>query len=267
MTFGWQEAPDGDFAVIGDPISHSKSPQMHEAAYRELGLSYRYFAIQVPSGEVTSALDKLREQGYLGVNVTVPHKEEALTWAQNVEPLALAVRAANTFRLSDRSCINTDAPGFLDTLEELELTNKKVLVLGAGGTARAISYALIHKGYDIQLFNRTRSRAVSLANDLGLPTSDVIETADPSGTGLIVNTTSASLNSHALPILWDRAANDAVAYDMMYANPVTPFLASASQYGLRTVDGLGMLAAQGARSFEWWLGIKAPRLAMLEAIR
>ena len=268
MTFSWREAPEADFAVIGDPVKHSLSPKMHGAAYQALGLPYRYVAVQVPPGQVEEALARLKSLGYKGINVTVPHKEDALAWAQVREPLATKVRAANTLRLSDRACINTDAPGFLDTLAPFHPEKKSALMLGAGGSARALAVALLSAGYDdLKLYNRTVSKAYTLAEELGLNAGQVVESADPAGASLILNTTSASLQMDDLPILWDRAEKGALAYDLMYAKPSTPFLASASRYGLQTMDGLQMLVAQGARSFEWWLGIDAPRESMLKAIQ
>ena len=267
MTFPWREAPEGDFAVIGDPVVHSRSPRMHKAAYEALGLPYTYHAIQVPSGEVEEALARLTLLGYQGINVTVPHKEEALNWADVVEPLAAKVRAANTLRLSDRACINTDAPGFLDTLAQFKPQVKSVLLIGAGGSARALIVALLDDGYVVNLTNRTLQKAYALADEFASDRLNVLETADPFDCALILNTTSASLNKEELPILWENAQSNALAYDLMYARPTTPFLAKAASLGLRTMDGLPLLVAQGARSFEWWLGLGAPRQVMQEAIQ
>ncbi len=266
VTYPWIEAPAAEFAVIGDPVTHSLSPLMHGAAYRKLGLPYRYVAIHVVPGQVAAALDRLRTLGYRGVNVTVPHKEEALAWAEDVEPLAARVRAANTLRLADQSCINTDAPGFLVTLLDFHPKEKTALLLGAGGSARAIAVALLGAGYSLSLYNRTFSKALSLAEELGIPRNSVLQQANPSGAALLVNTTSASLNNDELPILWDMVEPETLAYDLMYSKMPTPFLKSAALHKLATLDGLRMLVAQGARSFEWWLGLPAPRDAMLEAI-
>ncbi len=265
-VFRWREAPDGEFAVIGDPVAHSLSPRMHESAYKELELPYRYHAVHVAPGEVDQALHRLTGLGYRGVNVTVPHKEEALAWAANAEPLARRVRAANTLLLADRACINTDAPGFLDTLADFKPKRRTALLLGAGGSARAVAVALAEAGYDLAIFNRTQSKAEALVAGLDLRGARILDAADPAGCALIVNTTSASLQNDELPIQWDRAEPGALAYDLMYRAEQTPFLVAASRRGLRTRDGLGMLVAQGARSFEWWLGIAPPRDVMLRAI-
>ena len=266
-VYSWREAPEGDFAVIGDPVAHSLSPRMHMAAYRALALPYRYNAIHVPRGEVVMALNHLNSLGYRGINVTVPHKEEVLSWASDVDPLAKQVRAANTLRMTDRACINTDAPGFMDTLEPYSGFRKTVLLLGAGGSARAIAVALLDSSFEVFLYNRTHSKAVALAVELGMEPSHVRLEPDPSGVAFIVNTTSASLTNDEIPIPWERAETEALAYDLMYAKEPTPFLKAAARRGLPGLDGRNLLAAQGARSFEWWLDIPAPRTVMLEAIQ
>lgn len=265
--FSWRDAPAADFAVIGDPVSHSLSPRMHTAAYAALGLNLRYVAIHVPACEVVPALDHLRSLGYRGVNVTVPHKESALDWCSEAESLARRVRAVNTVRLADRSGINTDAPGFLDTLADLLLgpSPELVLLLGAGGSARALTCALAEAGWQVRIYNRTRSRAEEMVANLGVD-AEVLDAADPTGARLILNTTSASLQGAEVAIPWQCAEPDAVAYDLMYAKEPTPFLAAASAHGLRTCDGLPLLVAQGARSLEWWLDVSAPRDAMRAAL-
>lgn len=262
-VFEWQDAPEAEFAVIGDPVSHSLSPKMHLAAYASLGLPFRYVAIQVAPGDVRASLELLKKRGYWGVNVTVPHKEEALGWPTEVEPLALHVRAANTLDLRSGACINTDAPGFMETLAPLKVPRKDALVLGAGGSARALVYALVEAGWQVRIFNRTHEKAEAMAEEIG---GRAVSVAAPENAGLILNTTSASLSGSDLPIAWAETAPDAIAYDLMYAKEPTPFLRTAAAHGLRTVDGRPLLAAQGALSFEWWLSRPAPRQVMLEAL-
>lgn len=263
-VFSWREAPAADFAVIGDPVAHSRSPWMHGAAYRELGLDLRYVAVHVPVGEVAEALDRLSSLGYQGVNVTVPHKEAAMEWCVQVEPTARRVRAVNTVRLSDRSGVNTDAPGFMDTLRDLGLEQGGTcLMLGAGGSARALAVALEEAGWRLRIWNRTASRAEEMVSSLGL-SAEVLEEPQVEGAGLLLNTTSASLSGAELPIDWSVVSSASVAYDLAYGQ--SPFLATAAAHGLRTCDGLPLLVAQGARSLEWWLGVEAPRRQMAEAI-
>jgi len=262
--FPWREAPQADFGVIGDPVAHSLSPAMHAAAYRELGLDLRYIAIHVPPGEVAKALDRLSAMGYQGINVTVPHKEEVLSWATGADAFARRARAANTLRLSDRTAINTDAPGFLDTLDGRVKPGAEVLMIGAGGSARALAIALVATGYRVKIQNRTHAKAEEIAEISG---ALAVSELDPHGAELIVNTTSASLYGADLLIPWERAEPGALAYDLAYAPSKTPFMVAAERHGLRAIDGRELLMAQGARSLEWWLGVTAPRAAMLGALR
>lgn len=261
VAYEWHEVPPADFAVIGDPVAHSRSPQMHEAAYRALGLNLRYVAVRVSAGKVGDALDHFREIGFKGVNVTVPHKAEAMDWGDPDE-LAEKIGVANTIDLHSRIATNTDAPGFLDTLEPFVFPKgASALILGAGGSARAIAAVLPSAGFEVSIWNRTPIRAEELAGEFGLSPVD-LATADYD---LVVNTTSAGLSRERLPLDWDRARPSTVAYDLVYGN--TPFLQEAEERGLRTLDGKELLVAQGARSFEFWLGIAPPREVMREAIQ
>ncbi|MEZ0325713.1 MAG: shikimate dehydrogenase [Fimbriimonas sp.] len=262
-VYEWRDAPVADFAVIGDPIGHSLSPAMHQAAYRELGVPYRYVAIHVPPGGVAAALDHLKALGYRGVNATVPHKQEVIDWCEEVEPFARRVGAANTISLDVPAtrCINTDAPGFMETLPALPET---VLLLGAGGSARSLAAALSDCGCRLRIYNRTRARAEEMVNALGLQ-AELLDRPDLEGADLVLNTTSSSLSGESLALDWNTAKPGALAYDLVYGN--TPFLEEAEKAGLRTLDGLPLLVAQGALSLEWWLRIRAPRAAMMEALR
>ena len=264
--FEWREAPQADFAVIGDPVGHSLSPRMHAAALRALGLDRTYLAIRVPPGEVAACLARLSELGYVGVNCTVPHKAEALAACDRVDAFALRVGAVNTVRLPSLEGTNTDGPGFLDTLGPLGIpAGSRALLLGAGGSARAVAAALQEAGFRLALWNRTPHRAETLVREVGLD-AELLAAPDPSGCALVVNTTSAGLHGASVGVDWGRAPADAVAYDLMYGDGPTPFLREAASFGLRTVDGRPLLAAQGARSLEWWLGRRAPRREMLLSI-
>jgi shikimate dehydrogenase len=266
-VFRWQDAPIADFAVIGDPIAHSLSPKMHTAAYNALGMTYKYVAIRVPAGRGGAALERLRHLGYKGVNVTVPHKEEALEWVTQSDPVSRRTRACNTVKPQERSGINTDMPGFLETLESFGFQpGQNALILGAGGSARAIAAALEEAHFHLAIYNRTPENASRLVASLGL-SAPVLDTPDVSGFDLIVNTTSASLEGAEVHIDWTRAKPTAVAYDLTYMPILTPFLEPASKVGVQCMDGKALLVAQGARSFEWWLGVEAPREVMTKAIR
>lgn len=266
--FEWREAPDAEFAVIGDPIVHSLSPKMHRAALAELGLSYRYVALRVPQEEVPDALDHLALRGYRGINVTVPLKAVAFQWVREADSFSTRVGAVNTIELAGRRGINTDGAGFLETLQafpKLE-PSANVLVLGAGGSARSICLALYESGYGVKLWNRTQSRAEALISQLGLPADTLHEGAWPEA-DLIVNSTSAGLGPQGLDVEWQAFRRRPIAYDLSYGSALSPFLEEARGIGLQTTDGRPLLAAQGALSLEWWLGREAPRTAMLQAIR
>ncbi|CAN5728654.1 shikimate dehydrogenase [soil metagenome] len=264
--FEWRDAPPGDFAVIGDPVSHSLSPKMHAAAYAQLGLPCVYRAVRVPKGEVGEALDGLRERGYRGVNVTVPHKQEALGWCDRMLRSAEEAGGANTLDLIQKIGLSTDGQGFMIGMGSLvtDRWDRPVLLLGAGGSARAVAQALSLWGWQVRLWNRTRSKVEALADDMegaGL----VLDEPDPTDCALVINATSSSLAGAALPIDWSRAPEDALAVDLMYTDGLTPFLQAAADCGLPTADGRRMLAGQGALAFEFWLGPR-PFETMLEAI-
>ena len=258
-SYPWRDAPPADFAVIGDPVSHSKSPAMHQAVFQALGLDYRYRAIHVPTGEVSAALDHLAELGYWGVNVTVPHKQSALEWATEPDSIAQRIGATNTLELRTRAATNTDAGGFMESLKGANIC--RALVLGAGGSARAVCIALRDAGVEVCIWNRSPESARALADEFGLLP---VESPQSKAFELVVNATSASLQGSNLPIEWSEAVPGAIAYDLVYG--VTPFLVSAKQFRFQVIDGSELLVAQGARSFEWWTGLKAPRDVMREAI-
>jgi len=258
----WRDAGPGEFAVIGDPVSHSLSPKMQNAALHHLGRGERYSAVHVPVGEVLPALDHLAALGYLGVNVTVPHKEAVIPWLNTIDPFAERANAVNTINLQTKSGINTDAPGFIEVLTDAGLPEgSSILLLGAGGSARALALALTSASFKLSIWNRTPERAAALAESVGGTHTSGL---DLKGFDAVINTTSASLQGEAIPVLWD--AFEGVAVDLMYQEGLTPFLLEAANQGLRAIDGRNLLVAQGALSLEFWLGVTAPRDVMMEAI-
>jgi shikimate dehydrogenase len=265
-VFDWQSVPDGEYAVIGDPIGHSLSPRMHAAAYENLGLDLIYRAVRVPAGELSDALNALRDLGYLGVNVTVPHKEAAFDWCDHVEDGAWRFGAVNTVRLADRVGINTDVPGFMKVLADQGITaGSRVLFLGAGGSARALIAACCDAGFEVGAWNRTRSRLDSIISELGVEI-EVLDSADVRGYQAVINATSASLGVDQLPVVWESAPTGGFAFDLAYGKDPSLFLQLAMSHGWAACDGLPMLVEQGALAFEWWLGKEAPRGAMLRSV-
>jgi shikimate dehydrogenase len=263
-VYPWQDAPAATFAVIGDPIAHSKSPAMHMAAYAASSLGYEYVAIHVPAGQAPEALDSLLAKGYRGVNVTLPHKGAAYEWCSTHTPEAKAVEAVNTINFATRTGHNTDIGGFLSALPQ-GWEGMRILLIGAGGSARAVAYAL--RNTALSIWNRTPIRAAELARVVGgsIRTTNEIEVADYD---LLINATSASHSNETLAIDWSKTSFESAkwAYDLSYQAGLTPFLQSAEQAGYSVIDGRAMLAEQGALAFEWWLNLPAPRQTMREVL-
>lgn len=263
--FEWRDAPKAEFAVLGDPIHHSKSPAMHSASFATLGLAFRYVAIRVPVEELAGAVAHLRSLGYRGLNITIPLKEAAATLCASLDSLAARIGAVNTLDLDSMGGRNTDGPGFLAGLEAAgKPTPSRALILGAGGSARAVVAMLADRGVDLSIWNRTPARARTLLAELGVQ-AEVVETPATDGYDLLVNCTSG-LAPVDLGLDWSAASPDALAYDLMVASEPTPFLAGAAAAGLKTQDGAPMLVRQGALSMRGWTGIEPDENAMLKAV-
>ena len=255
--------------VAGWPVAHSRSPAMFEPALRELGLDWRYVALPLPPERFPDAARSLAASGYRGINVTIPHKEAAHELADDLTPTAAAIGAANTLTYEDGriEADNTDAGGFLDALGE-EPAGLSCLILGAGGSARAVVWALANAGAaEISVWNRTQERAAALAGDF-----DARQVDRPANADLVVNCTSVGLGGGA--------EGDAVAavglsdvdpprvfFDFVYGVEQTPLARWAERGGSRIVDGLEMLVRQGARGLERWTGRPAPLEAMRNGAR
>lgn len=253
--------------VCGWPVAHSRSPQMHNAALQQLGLStWRYQKLPLPPQLFTPTVKALPNAGFRGVNVTIPHKEAALQLADDATETAKAIGAANTLTFENGRihADNTDATGFLTSLKT-SAYDKTALVLGAGGSARAILYALKQAGVsDLRVWNRTESKAEALAREFGASVS-----AQPAD--IIVNCTSVGLHDPSetfknLPIDADDLGAGCTVVDMVYRNGGTLLLNVAKANGAEVVDGLEILVAQGAASLERWTGRTAPDQAMREAV-
>jgi shikimate dehydrogenase len=259
------------FAVVGDPVAHSKSPAMHTAAFRALGLPHTYEALRVTAEELPGVVEALREGRYDGLSVTVPHKRAALALAD--ASAAPDLVAANTLvRAPDGRVVahNTDAPALAAELRllagpEAPWASRRALVLGSGGAALAAVAALRALGVgDVRVRARTPR---GLATEPWGPS--------PAGEGAtlaVVQATSAGMTGAdpggavVAAVAWEALPADAVALDVVYAPPETPFLAAAAARGLRRANGLGMLARQGALAFELWLGVPAPLAVMRAAL-
>jgi shikimate dehydrogenase len=269
--------------VLGWPVAHSRSPAIHNAALAELGMDdWRYQRLPVPPALFTETVRALRQSGFVGANATIPHKQAALAVADEASAAAAAIGAANTLSMGPDGAIaaeNTDAPGLIAALE-CSPQGARTLVLGAGGSARAAVWALREAGAgEVSVWNRTPARAAALARDLGARAVRRPEPAD-----LLVNCTAVGLRPPAaepgeavgiepsaseieelnqLGLSFDLVGKYAYVVDLVYRPGSTALLAAARRHGRRTLDGLEVLVAQGALSFELWTG----RLAPLEVMR
>ena len=250
---------------------------MQNAALTALGLDgWSYEAIDVAPEDFGALVRGLPAEGYVGVNVTVPHKEEALSVADEASDSALAIGAANTLSFVEGRILadNTDAPGLIDALQEGAggLEGKPALVLGAGGAGRAVVWALAGAGMKVMLWNRTRSRAEDLAGELGV---EVIPPeqhggVDPGHFEVIVNASAAGLGGRdglaELPVDPGGFHAGQTVIDMVYGEKPGTLLEAADWAGARTVDGLEILVRQGARSLEIWTGQKPDIDVMRSAV-
>jgi shikimate dehydrogenase len=273
--------------VVGDPIAHTRSPAMHNAAFRTLGLDWVYVPFHVRPADLAAAVVGLRALGLRGVNATVPHKEALVRIADTLTPAAEFVGAVNTLTFDPDGAVegdNTDAYGFVAAMQEAGLgvpRGERVVVVGAGGAARAVLAALAAEGVrDFVIVNRTPERALRLAEEVeqrtggraaGLPlTEDALRHA-LAGAALLVNTTSGGMvGKSPLDLKGSLLSPPLIVYDIVYAPPATPLLQAATARGCRTLNGVGMLVHQGARAFERWTGVAAPvevmRNALLESL-
>ena len=257
--------------VLGHPVGHSRSPAMHNAAFDHLGLDWRYLALPVSPALFEGTVRALPGSGYRGANVTVPHKVAALELADRASPASRAIGAANTLTFGDDGTIeaeNTDAGGFLDALGDSP-RGRTALVLGAGGAARAVVWALRESGANrVAVWNRTSERARALSREL-----EVEHVASPESAEIVVNATSVGLRLEGArgeeisALGLDGLAAPAVVVDLVYASATTPVMAWGERRGARLVDGLDILVRQGARSFERWTGHSPPIEVMRAAAR
>lgn len=240
---------------------------MHESVYKQLELNLRYVKIEVSAGKVGKCLESLIEKGYQGANVTIPHKLEALDWAKpNVSDAGLRIGAINTIRFSDRSAINTDAPAIVETLQNHGVQpGSKILVLGAGGSARAAWYALTAAGYSTFAYNRTAQRLQEALTDFGSSIS-IVEQLKSGTYDAILNATASSLTDLSLDIHWQGMEGLKFAFDFAYQENPTVFVQEAIAAGIPAIDGRELLVRQGALAFEFWLGFKPPYETMLQAL-
>lgn len=266
-------------ALLGDPVAHSGSPAMHNAAFAAAGVDAVYLAFCVRAADLPAAVAGLRALGAVGANVTVPHKEAALALADRAEPTARRAGAANVLAFTPEGIVaaNTDVPGFLAALEEAgeTLRGRRVAVVGAGGAARAVALAALEAGArQVAVLARRPEQALALCRALADPRlvphpwGAGPGAALPPGVEVVVHCTPLGLRpGDPLPVAGlEPVAAGGVVVDLIYNPPDTPLLAAARAAGLRAVGGAGMLVWQAALSWEHWFGRRGPVEVMREAL-
>jgi shikimate dehydrogenase len=264
--------------LIGWPIEHSVSPHMHNAAFKALGMTgWLYDLIPVPPGSVGVEVNRVREQGYVGINVTVPHKQTVMELVE-LDARARAIGAVNTIDFRNNTGTNTDVTGFLDDLaaNDVTLDGQNVLVIGAGGAGRAVVYGLATSGANVSLFDISTEQVQNLVRDMcekagitSIQTRTIAE-AVSDGIALIVNCSPVGMwpkvDASPWPVDVPFPAGVTV-YDLVYRPAKTKLMQQAEASGGRAVTGLGMLVRQGAAAFKIWTGVEPPVDVMLAAAR
>lgn len=260
------------YAVIGNPVAHSRSPDIHAAFARETRQAIEYGRVLAPLDGFRTTVQAFRDQGGKGANVTLPFKEEAFALSTSRTRRAEQAGAVNTLRFDGEAVSgdNTDGIGLVRDLRDnlgATLPGARVLVIGAGGAGRGVLGPLAdERPGRLVIANRTHARAVELAVRFRI---EAVELCALAGArfDLVINATSASLGGGDFPLPADLFGDGALAYDMMYGKGQTPFLAAARAQGAAVCDGLGMLVEQAAESFLFWRGVRPTTRPVLEAIR
>ena len=265
------------FAVIGDPIDHSLSPNIHSAAFREMDLDSSYIAYRIPKGDLKEGVEGLKKIKINGFNVTIPHKIEMMKYLDKIDESCSIIGAVNTVVNNDGILkgYNTDMDGFLDPFrkKEISILNARILLLGAGGAARAIVAGFAkEKAKKITIANRTLQNAEKIADfakKLGLESetasiNEIEETLE--NYDIIVNATSIGLKNEHSPISFEGLKKETVVYDIVYMPMNTDFIKKAKEKNATIIFGYEMLLGQAVRAFEIWHGIEAPYNAMKRAL-
>lgn len=270
------------YAVLGDPIGHSMSPVMHNAAFRALEMPDRYHAFRVRQQDLRDAIYGAKALGFGGLNLTIPLKEEALKYV-DPDPIAARIGAVNTIDFADGiQGYNTDGIGAMRALEDVGVgvAGKNILIIGAGGASRAIAFQFAYSGGEITIANRTEERADKLARDLRTGLEELDRSSHVRSIGLdrvaseiadadiLINATSIGMypDVDASPVSPDLLRPELVVFDIVY-NPLhTRLLSEAEQRGAIAIGGVRMLVHQGAEAFRIWTGREPPVDVMLEAV-
>ena len=268
--------------IFGDPVTYTLSPQMHNFAFQSLGLDFVYVPFLVKSENLKSAVDAMRSLGIVGVNVTIPHKEAVIPYLDELTPIAKIIGAVNTILNNFGKLVghNTDASGFMNSLREdgkFNPQDKRAVILGAGGTACALSVALLESGIKrLVIVNRSNERARALVAKLNKISSKLEVRAVPwraeilkdelKNCDLFVNATPTGIDTPSLSFPAEKLIlSQTFVFDCVYAT-VTPLLVAAQKAGASSLGGIGMLIRQGALSFSIWTGQAPPVELMRKAL-
>ena len=265
------------FAVIGDPIDHSLSPNIHSAVFRELNLNCSYIAYRIPKEELAEGIEGLKKIKITGFNVTIPHKVEMMKYLDKMDESCSLIGAVNTVTNKDGVLkgYNTDMDGFLEPLKkkQLDIKKKKILLLGAGGAARAIVAGFAkEKAESITIANRTLENANKLSEfskriGLSVNVIKIEDVKDLAGNyDIIVNATSIGLKNEPSPISLESINEKTIVYDIVYRPINTDFIKKAKEKKAIIIFGYEMLLGQATRAFEIWHGMEAPYNAMKKAL-
>jgi len=265
------------YAVIGDPIDHSLSPNIHNAAFRHLKLDHTYIAYKIPDGELSAGIEALKAIKIAGFNVTIPHKIEMMKFLDEMDTTCKVIGAVNTVLNEDGKLkgYNTDMIGFLDPIKKKNLIIKdsQVLLLGAGGAARAIVTAMVkEKAGKITIVNRTLENANKLAEFAKKIGGNVDTVSMQEANELItnykfiINSTSIGMRNEPSPISTENISKDSIVYDIVYQPINTDFIKKSKENGATIIYGYEMLLSQAACSFEIWHKTEAPYDVMKKAL-
>jgi len=266
------------YGLIGKPISHTFSPLIHNTWFRDLGLNGVYIVFEVSRKNLKKAVEGMKALNIQGFNVTIPHKEAIIKFLDKIDPLVELIRAANTIKIENEQLIgkNTDVEGALKSItdKKFDLSNKKALIVGAGGAARAICFGIASKVKKIVIVNRTVAKARKLAKELtkkmkvdaiGKSLSKITFKDELKRTDLIINATPIGMypNINETPIPKEFLNDSIFVFDLIYNPLETRLLKEASKIGCSVLGGIDMLINQAALAFEWWNG-KKPNINLIK---
>jgi len=256
---------------IGDPIKHSLSPAMHSIGYKALGIenSNLFIACRVKAEKLEKFIEAVKTIGINGVSVTLPHKQEVMKYLDEIDATAKKIGAVNTIlnKAGKLTGYNTDWTGAILALEKkVDLKNKKVAVIGAGGAARAIVFGLVKKGAKAKIFNRTLGKAKGLARDLGGEVGEKDEMGEIRDYDVVINTTSVGMDEDISPLPKDLINKKQIVFDVVYSPKETRLLRDAKEKEAQIVYGYEMLLYQGVEQFKMYTGLNAPVKEMEEVL-